>query len=475
VHDFLKRIPLFADLSAPDLHALSQVSDEIHLAAGDELFAEGSPGDCAYLIKEGEIHIFKATGASEVLLAVRQPGEVLGEMALLETAPRMASARAGAESVLLAIEQAQFNRLLATNAGLAGALFRTVIARWRSTEATLRQREKLAQLGTLSAGVAHELNNPAAAVQRSAAQLQEVFVYQQQVQTQLYALGLTPDQLQTLARLAAQVQQQSQPSGLVDALAQSDRVYALETALEGLRVAEAWEVAPTLAQLGYTPDQVPGLTKCFSAGQLEPILAWLHASHQVYQLLAEMGEGARRITGIVQAMKSYTYLDQAPVQAVDLHEGLDNTLVLLRHKMRGVTVHRRYAPELPLIQAHGSELNQVWTNLIDNAIDALNGQGSITLRTYQADERVVVEIEDDGPGIPPEIQARIFDPFFTTKAPGQGTGLGLHISYNIVTNLQRGELTVTSQPGQTRFSARLPMQLQQEAGSERKKGRANSL
>ena len=190
------------------------------------------------------------------------------------------------------------------------------------------------------------------------------------------------------------------------------------------------------------------------------MVGWLNATYVIYNLLTEIGQGAGRIAGIVKALKSYTYLDQAPVQAVDVNEGLDDTLLILRSKLKtGISVRREYSQDLPRIQAYGSELNQVWTNLIDNAVDAMGGQGEITLRTRKEGESVVVEVEDDGPGIPEDIQARIFDAFFTTKPPGKGTGLGLDISYRIVVDKHRGDMKVISQPGRTIFQVRLPLDL----------------
>ena len=198
----------------------------------------------------------------------------------------------------------------------------------------------------------------------------------------------------------------------------------------------------------------------FSPSQFAVVIDWLNCTYMIYSLLEEVGQGAGRISEIVKALKSYSYLDQAPVQAVDLHEGLDNTLVVLRSKLKpGVTVHRDYASDLPHIEAYGSELNQVWTNLIDNAIDAMNGQGEVTLRTRHDDQWAIVEIEDNGPGIPEEILPKLFDPFSTTKPPGQGTGLGLNICHNIVVQKHKGRIDVHSQPGETRFEVRLPLHL----------------
>ena len=464
---FLRKVPLFADLSDADLKRLCEMVEEETLPAGKLLFDEGAPGDRAYVIKEGELEIVKTSGGREVLLAVRRSGEVIGEMALLEDAPRMASVRARTDTRLVSIRQDQLDDLLNTSPSAARALLNTVLARWRSTEAMLRQSEKMAQLGTLTAGVAHELNNPAAAVERGAKQLRQALTHFENAQASLHALSLTPLQ-QTAIQEAAEVTQSG--ASLLpefDAIARSDREYELEQWLEDRGIPDAWELAPTLVDLGYQIDDVETLASQLAAEQLPAVIRWLSATYSVYSLLAEIGQGAQRISAIVKSLKAYSYLDQAPVQSINIHEGLDNTLIILRSKLKsGITVRREYAPDLPKIQAYGSELNQVWTNILDNAADALEGQEApeIVIRTYQKDEWVVVEIQDNGPGIPPEVLPRIFDPFFTTKPPGKGTGLGLEISYNIVLNKHRGDIKVYSQPGQTCFQVALPVNFEATAG-----------
>ena len=221
---------------------------------------------------------------------------------------------------------------------------------------------------------------------------------------------------------------------------------------------DAWKLAPTLVNLNYDTAGLTALAESFAPDHLPAVIGGLDATYTVYNLLTGIGQSAGRISEIVKALKSYSYLDRDPVQAVDLHEGLDNTLLVLSHKLKsGIGVRQEYAPHLPNIQANGSELNQVWTNLIDNAADALDGQGEITIRTRHEGERVVIEIEDDGPGIPAEIQPRIFEPFFTTQPPGQGTGLGLDITYNIVVHKHRGDIKVFSEPGKTCFQVWLPV------------------
>lgn len=456
--DFLKKIPLFAGLPETDLRQLCRMVEEVRLSPGELLFAEGSAGDRAYVVKEGQLEILKASSGRDVLLSVSRPGEVIGEMALLEQKPRMASVRARSASELLVIHKEQFDHLLRTSPSAARTMFYTVLERWRETEGALRQSEKMAQLGTLSAGVAHELNNPAAAVKRGAEQLQSSLAELEALQAELSRMTLTAAQQETLQGLRQRAQELASQPPELDALARSDREYELETWLSSHGVEDAWQCAPTLVNLAYDTDELAALAECFSSDQVPLVMLWLNAVYGVYNLLAEIGGGASRISDIVKALKSYSYLDQAPVQTVDVHEGLDNTLLIMRHKLKaGISVRREYASDLPKIQAYGSELNQVWTNIIDNAADALDGKGEITLRTRLDGTWVVVEIEDNGPGIPPEIQSRVFDPFFTTKPPGQGTGLGLDISYSIVVHKHRGDIKILSEPGRTCFQVWLPV------------------
>ncbi|HSR19520.1 MAG TPA: ATP-binding protein, partial [Anaerolineales bacterium] len=229
--------------------------------------------------------------------------------------------------------------------------------------------------------------------------------------------------------------------------------------MDGIGIEDAWEAAPGLAASGWDAAALAQLQETFQPEDLKIVVRWLASGCMAYRLLDEISMGTERMSEIVRSVKAYSYLDQGPVQQIDLHEGLENTLVILRHKMKdGVTIKREYAADLPLIEAHGSELNQVWTNILDNAIDAMQGKGEITIRTRREEDKVLVEIQDNGPGIPEEIQKRVFEPFFTTKPPGLGTGLGLHIAYTVVNN-QAGRIDLTSGPSGTCFQITLPMQL----------------
>jgi signal transduction histidine kinase len=334
-------------------------------------------------------------------------------------------------------------------------------------EMALRQNEKLATLGKLSAGLAHELNNPAAAVQRGADQLDEALDNLKQAQLGMADQGFSPAELQTILELGDHAQAAARKHPEADDLSgkawlvRSDLEAETERWLEMRGVHHPWEYAPSLVGIDVSLNDL----ESFNAKQLAGVVEWLHSTYRTSMLVDEIGMGAGRISELVRALKSYTYLDQAPLQSVNIHQGLEDTLVILRSKLkRGITMRREYASDLPEIQAYGSELNQVWTNIIDNAIDALLDEESptveptITIRTFQENGYAIVEVEDNGPGIPPEAMPRLFDPFFTTKAPGKGSGLGLNISHNIIVQKHKGQIGVDSRAGNTRFRVRLPIQ-----------------
>src|SRR5215217_3150064 len=455
----LRRVYLFADLSDEDLEHLLAMSSTLSVNPEELLFEEGSPGDALYVILDGELEVTWRQGPQDVVLAVRRTGEFIGEMSLLDQAPRSASVRALRESHLLEISQAAFQTLLSRSASASSKILRTVTFRLRSTESMLVQNEKMAALGTLAAGLAHELNNPAAAIQRGAAQLREALSEWQRTAIELGAIS-DPRQTRVVDSLQEETLRRAAAPLLSDPISLSDQEGELQDWLEDQGVEPAWEFAPALVSFGWNREELEQATEVFSTAQQAVVLRWLAASSSVNGLLREVGTSAGAISEIVKAVKSYSYLDQAPIQEVDVKESLETTLIILRPKIKaGISITRDYADEVPRIEAYGSELNQVWTNIIDNAIDAMQGAGALVLRTYTKDGEVVVEIIDDGPGIPPEVQRRIFEPFFTTKGPGVGTGLGLHIAYNIIFHKHRGEIQVASRPGETRFRVVLPIRL----------------
>jgi signal transduction histidine kinase len=449
---------LFAGLSEQDIDWLTSKAIQVTIPAGAYLMREGEPGDALYIVVDGEFQVTKRAGNQDVVIATRGEGELFGEMSLLDRAPHSASARARRDSHLFKVSGDVFRELLSTRPQATLSILRTVTERLRNTEAMLRQSEKMAALGTLSAGLAHELNNPAAAAQRSAAQLRDTLVEWQRAAAALTARALDARQREAINALRVEMATRAATPANLDPLTRSDRESEVQTWLEERGVDRAWELAPPLVAFGWDARTLGTLGDVFG-DQVGAVAQWLGVGYSVYALLGEVSQSAGRISEIVQAVKSYAYLDQAPIQQVDVHAGLENTLVILRHKLKsGIRVTRDFAPDLPRIEAYGSELNQVWTNIIDNAIDAMKGSGDLTLRTYRQEDYVVVEITDTGPGIPPDILPRLFEAFFTTKPPGIGTGLGLHISYNIVEK-HKGQIGVDSKPGATTFRVALPIQL----------------
>ncbi len=460
-HEFLHQISLFEGMDHEDLDLIAQTVNTVSLPAGEILFYEGEEGNHAYFIKEGELEILKDSNGREVLLAVRREGAVIGEMALLQSLPRSATIRARSDAILFAIGKKEFDQLLQSSPSAMQSIFQTILSRLKNDQVALRQSEKMAQLGTLTAGVAHELNNPAAAVKRSADSLVKEIQTLDEAYANICRLEFDTDQWKILDELSDKALKNAAEPPELDALTRSDRENTIEDWLYDHDVENAWMIAPNLVNLNFNQDDLSALAVQFPAERLSCIIEWLNATYTVYSLLNELSLGSGRIFSIVKSLKSYTYLDQAPVQNVDIHEGLDSTLTILHHKLKTskVNVVRDYSENLPEVMGYGSELNQVWTNIIDNAIDAISGQEDprIILRTRKESDWVIVEIEDNGPGIPEDVQPNIFDAFYTTKGPGKGTGLGLNITYNIVVQKHRGDIKVRSEPGQTIFEVWIPI------------------
>ena len=445
--DALRATPMFADLPTEHLDRLAAASSPMTLSAGELLINEGDEADDIYVVVSGELDVTKRSGNADIPLARVGPGALQGELAALERGHRMASVRAVTDAEVLRIPYRAVLELLSAGPDAAVGIIRTVIGRLRSMEANLRQREKLAGLGTLAAGLAHELNNPAAAIRRSVDALDQAIQERN---------AIHPPHALTELRPAAPGR------AALDALGRADAIDEI-----GDLVGDS-ETAAALVDAGWT---VPELRDAF-AGMDPPgardAAAWLAATAKVETLIGEVRMAGDRISEIVGAVKSYAYLDQAPAQRVDVRKGLDDTLVILRGKLKaGVDVTRDYDPDLPQIEAFGSELNQVWTNLVDNAVDAMGGVGEISITARATDEGgVEVSVCDNGPGIPPEVEAKIFEPFFTTKPPGVGSGLGLHITHNIVVR-HGGRIELETAPGRTCFIITLRATLPKDAPAPR--------
>jgi signal transduction histidine kinase len=343
---------------------------------------------------------------------------------------------------------------MSTCRSIARELFHSTANKVRNLVSYSQQREKLASLGTMAAGLAHELNNPAAAARRAAAHLRETT---DKVQSLFYKLTgtLNHDQLRHLMAAFQEGSERSAKTIALDHLSRSDRADAIVVWLEIHGVASAWELAPTFVNAGMDIAWLEEFVGKVPASNHADVLNWLEARLNLKSLLNQLEQSTGRIAELVKAVKSYSYMDQSPMQEVDIHDGLESTLTMLGHKLKNVTLIREYDRSAPRIMAYGGELNQVWTNLIDNAIDAVNGSGKICLGTCVEDDQLVVEIVDNGSGIPPEVQSHLFEPFFTTKPVGTGTGLGLIISNRIVADRHGGEIEFESRPGETRFKVRL--------------------
>ena len=431
IADRLRDAPLFGGLDDAQLGRLIELGEIVDLKPEDQLIREGDQADAMYVVLDGQLEVTKRAGTSQIPLAQVGPGALQGEIAALEGGRRLASVRAITPAEVLRIPVGTIRELLDAGPDVALAVIRTAVGRLRTMESMLREREKLAGLGTLAAGLAHELNNPAAAAMRSVAALEHA-VAAAESNPHPVPPPRPPDDTPP-------------PRSALD---RSDRIGAIE------RLTADADTASALVDAGWTPEALSGVPTS--------AIPWLAADASVHQLLGELEMALTRISEIVAAVKGYSYLDQAPVQRVDVRVGIQQTLVILRHRLRDIEVRTELADDLPQIDAHGSELNQVWTNLVDNAIDAMDGRGTLTIAAVPEPEPggvgVRVSVCDSGSGIPPEVRPRLFEPFYTTKEPGRGTGLGLHISHNVVAQ-HGGRIEVESEPGHTCFIVTLPPQL----------------
>ena len=438
----LTSVELFASLPATDIARLRDVLSEQQLEAGEVLFNEGDPGEHAYVVESGEIEILKLEDDRESRLALSGEGVVVGEMALLTDSVRNATARAHSPANVIVIPRSVFDDVINSSAAAMRAVFDVFLGRSRELEVRVRRSERMAQLGVLTAGLAHEMNNPAAAVMRGAEQLGPAIE-----KLAAASAGLPTD--------ASLPDIQSDPPTL-SALERADREELMQATLAQLGVADAWESAAALVNAGVTPADLSALSGSAEAGALASAIA---ARSEVAGLVAEVQEGSSRLAELVAALKSYSFLDQAPIQMTDVAKGIEDTLLILKSKTSDIDILLDFPPDLPEITAYGSLLNQVWTNLIDNAAYAASEvpNGRITIVARADDSHLTVSVADNGPGIPKDVVGHVFEAFYTTKAPGSGTGIGLNTVYGIVVNDHRGSIDVESEPGATVFTVRLPI------------------
>jgi signal transduction histidine kinase len=450
----LLRVPAFADLPDDQIAWFLSQSQEMHLKAGETYIRAGDPAENMFVILEGE---FQARGEinGETFAFTVTAGEVTGVLPFSRMKRTPVTGRAVSNGRLLRFPSAQFPQLVQKMPELATRLVGLMSDRIRETTRIEQQRDRLASLGKLSAGLAHELNNPASAAKRAASQLGDILKKIKSASLELGRRDLTSSQKAEIERMEASFTQQDVVPP--DALTISDLEDQIDSLLRSHGQNDLWMLAAALARRNIKPEALESLFASLEAETARAALVRIAASVEVATLLHEIESSTSRISDLVGAIKEYTYMDQAAVQNVDVVKSLEITLTILNHKLKqGVAVQRDYQRVPLLVNSFGSELNQVWTNIIDNAIDAMGGKGELRVRTYREDACVVVEIGDNGPGISTEVEPHIFEPFFTTKGVGQGTGLGLDTVQRIVKK-HRGTIQVSSKPGDTSFRVWLPL------------------
>jgi signal transduction histidine kinase len=454
--DELRPLSLFDGLTDAQLGQLIEVSEEVSTEPGVELFREGEHADYWWVLLDGVIDLKRHIGREETVVAkMDAPGRWAGGFrAWDEQGVYLATGRVATPARVLRVPAGVLRQLMDRWFAFGGHFIQGLFNTARSIEATARQRDSLITLGTLAAGLAHEINNPAAATSRAVDALESACEMLLSSLSRLAAHQISAQQYTAVDVLRQEIAPTPVALG---ALELSDLEDDLASWMSGHDVSREWAIAPLLAAAGVDVawcERAAGIL----GPALEPGLELVASTVSATALLAEIKESSRRISALVSAVKSYSQMDRASMQHIDITEGLESTLVMLGHKLRdGVTVVRDYGGDVPAIDAHAGELNQVWTNLIDNAIDAMGGEGTLRLCTRAEQDHIVIEVIDTGPGMPPPVAERAFEPFYTTKAAGQGTGLGLDIARRIVTERHSGAITIDSRPGHTTLTVRLPV------------------
>jgi signal transduction histidine kinase len=450
----LLRVAAFADLPEDQIEWFLSQAEELRFKTGDALITGGEPADALFVLLEGQLQARGELGGETVIINI-DPGQVTGRLPFSRMKTFTFSARALTDCRILRFPESKYHDLVQKMPELTQRLVGMMTDRVREMTRREQQRDRLAALGKLSAGLAHELNNPASAARRASSQLRDILTKIRDAAHELGRRDLTATQKAEIEKMEACIIQHKDPP--LDTLAMSDLEEQLDSLLRSHGQNDLWQMAAGLAQRNIQPSVLESIFAEFDPGTARAALVRIAAVAEVYGLLDEIESSTARISDLVLAIKEYTYMDQAPVQNVDIVKSLETTLTILNHKLkRGVTVQREYQRMPLLVNSFGSELNQVWTNIIDNAIDAMGGKGELRVRTYRDATCVVVEIGDNGPGISTEVQTHIFEPFFTTKGVGEGTGLGLDTVQRIVKK-HRGTIEVTSKPGDTLFRVWLPL------------------
>jgi signal transduction histidine kinase len=454
--DELRSLNLFDGLTDDQLTELLEGSTEVGIQPGVDLFREGEHADFWWVLVDGAINLVRHIGREDTVVGKMDvPGRWAGGFrAWDEHGVYLATGRGAAGGRVLRVPaevlRERFNAWFPLGRHLIEGLYHTA----RSIESTARQRDSLITLGRLAAGLAHEINNPATAAARAVDALQTECQTLLSSLTRLAHDEISARQFAELDTLRREIEPQAAAQ---DPLVLADQEEALSSWLARHGIVHDWAIAPPLAAAGVDLAWCERAALILEGPALEAGLEWVASTFSVATLLSEMKESSRRISGLVAAIKSYSQMDRASMQHIDVTDGLESTLVMLGHKLRdGVTVVRDYAADVPRIDAYAGELNQVWTNLVDNAIDAMDGTGTLRVTTRAEGNDVVIEIGDTGPGMPPQVAARAFEAFYTTKDVGKGTGLGLDIARRIIVERHAGTITIDSQPGETVLRVRIP-------------------
>jgi signal transduction histidine kinase len=454
----LRPMDLFTELSDAELETWCESAEVHHIPAGTVMAKQDETKTGLVLVLEGTIEALVQGGTGDEPIGDHVAPTWMGAIPTLVGGPSAVRMVARGDLRVAVIEPERFVDLLLAHRTVfrrVMAMVRPVVRRITARE---QNRERLASLGTMSAGLAHELNNPAAAAKRASSDLAETLEVLTDTVGLLVESGIEREQAADLVALQREAATISASRSALSALDAADAEDAISDALAAAGVSEPWRVAEPLVAAGLAPEFVARVAGA-AGPATAPTLRWIAASLSARELSAELGEATERMSKLVKAIKSYAYMDRGEVVQVDVREGLETTLVILGHKLKHtkIQVTRDYDETLPKLTVHGAELNQVWTNLLDNAIDALGDSGQITITTRADGDCAEIDIADDGPGIPPEVRDRVFDPFFTTKEVGSGTGLGLDAARRILADRHHGSLTLESRPGRTVFRARLPI------------------
>jgi len=457
----LRRVHVFADLSDDQLKWFADNTEEYRYSAGDELFRKGDPPAELVILLEGEFHAYWDERDHDVVYIGRagdQASEVTGMLPFSRMTSYQVTGRAVTDMRLLRFPVQLFPEMMQRMPVLVQRLVGIMSDRVREATTLDQQQDKLMALGKLSAGLAHELNNPAAGATRAANDLIETLKELRAADMRLCSHDLSDNQQSSIAAFERKAIDHTATAEQLNSLDQSDREDQVSEWLEAHGVSDAWKLSPNLVEAGMDSPALEQLLGEIPSTAMADVLARVNSQLAAAKLASEIKTATARISELVGAIKEYSYMDQASVQELDVHKGLENTLLILKYKLRkkDITVTRDYDQSLPQIKAYGSELNQVWTNLIVNAVDAMSAGGKLKVRTKSEPTDIMIEIRDNGVGIPPEVRSRIFEPFFTTKAVGEGTGLGLDTVARIIRK-HRGNVRFESKPGDTCFQVRLPI------------------